>query len=139
MSAPAHLLPVGALPATLNWDAVHALASRYALNVPEIDRQHAILFGWYVWLKTAHDVHPVLAGLRAYAAGHFHDEEQWGISHGLDVDSHQDQHAYLLRQLDDYLRQSQPSRMATQSLVYDWLTCHIDVEDRALVLGATMG
>ena len=129
-------LPVGMLPATLDWAGVNALAAKYSLNVPVIDEQHAILFGWYVALKTAPEVQPVLAGLRAYAEGHFRDEEQWALMRGVDMADHQDQHVDLLRQLDEALSQLQPSRIATQSLVFDWLTCHIDVEDRAMVMEA---
>lgn len=138
MAIPAYLLPVGALPSTLDWDGVRDLSTRYALQVSAIDRQHAILFGWYVWLKTAPDVRPTLEGLRAYAEGHFHDEEQWALSHGLDILNHQEEHAGLLRDLDELLQRPKPSRIEAQAFVYDWLTCHIDSTDRAMVLEATL-
>ncbi len=136
MSKRKNIVPLGILPASLDWAGVNALAAKYSLNVPVIDEQHAILFGWYVALKTAPQVHPVLAGLRAYAEGHFRDEEQWAAMRGVDMEAHQLQHDDLLGQLDEALGQPQPSRLATQSLVFDWLTAHIDVEDRAMVMEA---
>lgn len=121
------------LPEDLDWPTVEALSARYALGEPEIDAQHRILFAWYVALKRARDVRPILEGLRQYAGDHFTAEETWAQAAGVLPETHMGMHLELLVTLDEILLRPKPSRTATMSLAYDWLVQHIDVEDRALV------
>jgi len=118
---------------------VNALAGSYKLGIPLIDDQHRELFRLYVALRTAPDIRPVLQGLLAFAASHFHDEETWAIAHHVDVTNHHLQHERLVNVVTDLLSRTKLSRIETQSLVYDWLTTHIDVDDRALVMAAVIG
>ena len=118
---------------------VDALAGSYKLGIPLIDDQHRELFRLYVALRTAPDVRPVLESLLSYAASHFQDEETWALAHQVDVTDHHLQHEQLLTVVIDNLSRTKLSRLDTQSLVYDWLTTHIDVDDRALVMAAVVG
>lgn len=130
-TTPPHLLPAGMLPADLDWAAVDGLCRRYALGVPEIDRQHRMLFGWYVALRAAPSARQAAEGFIAYASGHFASEEAWAAGRGVDIAQHRRRHAVLLKRLDDLVRM--PSRANTLALAYEWLTTHIDIEDRALI------
>jgi len=124
-------LPAGILPADLDWAAVDKLARRYALGVPLIDRQHRMLFAWYVSLRDAPDAQQVADGLLAYASRHFADEETWAFELGLEIAVHQQRHDQLLANLE--MLQDGAQRSHVTSLAFEWLTIHIDVEDRALV------
>lgn len=124
------LPPAGILPIDLDWDAVDDLSRTYALGVPEIDRQHRMLFAWCVALRKRPG-QQVAEGLLAYAAGHFADEETWAADRGIDITQHQFRHNELLARLDAL--QNGVGRTTIAALVYEWLIRHIDVEDRALI------
>lgn len=124
------LPPAGILPIDLDWDAVDDLTRTYTLGVPEIDRQHRMLFAWCVALRERPG-QQVAEGLLAYAAGHFADEEAWAADRGIDITQHQFRHNELLARLEPL--QNGVGRTTVAALVYDWLIRHIDVEDRALV------
>ena len=81
-------LPAGLLPSTLDWAAVDVLCLRYALGAPEVDKQHRMLFAWYVALRSAPNVQQVAEGLAVYAAFHFADEEAWAADRGVDISVH---------------------------------------------------
>jgi hemerythrin-like metal-binding protein len=117
------------LPNTLNWAAVDALSRRYALGAPDVDAQHRTLFAWYVVVRSAPHVQQVVDGLTAYAAHHFAAEEAWAADRNVDIHAHHRQHNELLTRLDRLL--ARPNRMQSIALLADWLTTHIDVEDRA--------
>lgn len=124
-------LPAGILPADLDWAAVDRLAGRYVLGVPLIDRQHRMLFAWYTALRGAPDVQQVADGLLAYASRHFAEEETWAFELGLEIGEHQQRHDRLLAKLE--LLQDGAKRVHVTALAFEWLSVHIDVEDRALV------
>jgi len=130
-------LPVGILPVDLDWAAVDAMAQRFTLGVPEIDSEHRMLFAWYVALRKTPSVQQVADGLVAYAVRHFTNEEAWAADRNLDIAVHHDLHNQLLARLDELLQTA--NRMSAMALVYDWLTTHIDVEDRTLVTEALHG
>ncbi len=134
----ANHLPAGILPDHVDMAAINALATEYALGIPAIDDQHRLLFGWCVALRTAPDVRPVLRALLAYAITHFQDEERWALDHGVDVETHHAQHVELVQRLEEQLRLPKLSRMEVQAMAFDWLTVHIDVEDRSLVMAADL-
>lgn len=123
--------PSGILPQNLDWDAVAELAERYRLGITEIDNQHRMLFAWYVALRRTPKARQVAEGLVIYAGGHFEDEEQWAMSRGVDIVEHRTQHLQLMLRLDELLMRT--DRISVMSLIFDWLTTHIDVEDRELV------
>ena len=127
-------VPIGMLPSNLDWAAVDALSQRYALGVPEIDQQHRMLFSWYIALRTTPDVLQIAEGLIAYAAGHFEDEEAWAAEYGVDIAAHTHLHNELLTRLDNI--QARNGHLEVVALLYDWLTTHIDTDDRALVARA---
>lgn len=123
--------PAGILPHDLDWNAVEGLARRYSLGVVDIDKQHRMLFAWYEALRKAPKARQVAEGLVVYAAGHFEDEERWALGQGIDIAEHRAQHLQLMLRLDELLVHT--DRISVMSLVFDWLTTHIDIEDRELV------
>lgn len=123
--------PAGVLPVDLDWTAVEALCHRYALGVAEIDRQHRMLFAWYVAMRDDPDSLQVVEGLIAYAARHFDYEEDWAASLGVDIAIHHDLHHELLRRLGELLYECDRAKVA--SIVSEWIVTHIDRDDRALI------
>lgn len=134
----ANHLPAGILPSGVDMAAINALATKYALGISAIDDQHRLLFGWCVALRTAPAIQPVLQALLTYAITHFQDEERWALDHGVDIEAHHAQHVELLQHLEEQLRRPKQSRMEVQAMAFDWLTQHIDVEDRNLVMAADL-
>ncbi len=105
------------------------------LGVPAVDEQHRILFAWYVALRSAPQVQQIAEGLNIYAARHFVDEEGWAADQGIDIAEHHNLHNELLTRLDALLNRA--DRLPVMSLLYDWLTTHVDIDDRKLVQEAT--
>lgn len=124
------LPPAGILPIDLDWDAVDKLSQTYVLGVPEIDRQHRMLFAWCIALQRWPTVQ-VVEGLLAYAARHFADEEHWAYIRGIDFAGHQQLHDEIIGQLEAIY--AGEGSVDAAALAYQWLVRHIDVEDRSLV------
>ncbi|RNC67450.1 MAG: hemerythrin family protein [Desulfuromonadales bacterium] len=116
----------------------------YAIGVDEIDRQHRELFARFEDLMNAvgsgrgkADLVPLIGFLDAYAATHFHEEEQLHMRHHYPESCfHRDAHAIFLGRLSA-LKTEVEAKGASNHLVIEtgkvlfrWLVDHVCGMDR---------
>lgn len=118
---------------------------RYRLGIPEIDAQHFELVKRINNLviafrneKSKQDIHEILSFLEEYVVFHFNDEEALMRKHGyLGLDNHCNIHRKYTENVSALIHDlnSQPVTpalmVAVNRLLVEWLSTHIDEEDRA--------
>jgi hemerythrin len=117
---------------------------KYRLGIPEIDAQHFelikrvnnLVFA-FVSEKSKNDIRDISAFLQAYVAIHFHDEEALMAKYGYaEMKNHQSIHAEYTRRVESLIAEIQgnaitPALMSEMNeLLIQWITKHIDIEDR---------
>lgn len=114
---------------------------RYATGIPMIDDQHKELFRA---INELHDgfqegrpieaIRPLMNFLLTYTISHFRTEESFMEEQGYpDLQRHQDEHAHLIRKVQDLKRQIEgqapPSHGEVAKFVGDWLKHHVSEVD----------
>jgi len=124
--------------ALFTWDP------RLAIEVPEIDDEHAQLFAAADQLHAAigqgvskESVRAHLASLIDHSQAHFAHEEQLMIRCGYpEFQEHKAQHKYLMERILQFQRDFVPRRAALEAAMLrflkDWLIRHIDESDRKI-------
>lgn len=118
---------------------------RYRLGIPEIDAQHFELVKRINNLviafrneKSKQDIHEILSFLEEYVVFHFNDEEALMKKHGYSgLENHCNIHRKYTESVSALIHDlnNQPVTpalmVAVNRLLVEWLSNHIDVEDRA--------
>jgi len=124
------------LMASITW------TERLSVNVAEIDQQHQKLLALLGELGDALSVgkgHAVLGGitndLAAYAATHFHTEEEYFVRFGYpDADKHKREHAFFVKKVSDFRRELENGKASLSTdvaqFLSDWLKQHIMGTDK---------
>lgn len=114
-------------------DLVDALAERYHLGHPEIDRQHRAIFAIVARASEGKPGDQLLDELLAYASDHFAAEERLAADLGVLEDDHAATHRRLLDALLAQRRDPNRHGAAVRHFLVDWVEHHIDRDDRDLV------
>ena len=119
--------------------------ARYHLGHPGVDEQHAKLFNAINQLHEAmqagqarEELGRILAFLRLYTVKHFADEEALMEASAFPgLLRHRQLHQQFTARVADLERQHTAGQMALSLTIFrflkDWLTTHIDQEDRRVV------
>jgi hemerythrin len=117
---------------------------RYVLGIPEIDEQHLELVKRINAFVNAFnegkgdtEIKAIVSFLEEYVVSHFNDEEALMERYRyLDLDEHHSIHDTYMRKVNQLVRgvEENGSNLVqaekVQLLLIDWLSNHIDVEDR---------
>lgn len=120
---------------------------RYRLGIPEMDDQHFELVKRVNNLviafkseRSKQDIHEILSFLEEYVVIHFNDEEALMEKYGYaDLDTHCDSHGQYMEMVGALVQDLNtqavtPTLMVSVNrLLVEWLSTHIDKEDRAFV------
>lgn len=120
-------------------ELVAALCQRYRLGHPEIDAQHRRLFEIVALADEGRPAADILRDLLAYAAEHFTAEERIAESHNVLDDDHVLAHRDLLDRIASYRCDNRAMDPLVRQFLVDWVTAHIDREDRSLVRSIGVG
>ncbi len=117
---------------------------RYVLDIPEIDEQHIELVKRINAFVNAFnegkgdtEIKAIVTFLEEYVVSHFNDEETLMERYRyLNIDEHHAFHDTYMRKVNQFIRDLDDNGIiAVQAenihlLLIDWLSIHIDVEDR---------
>jgi hemerythrin-like metal-binding protein len=112
---------------------VATLVKRYTLGHPEIDTQHRRLFEIVAAADDGAPVTDLLDEVLAYSAFHFQAEEQIAATHQVTDEKHIQSHRDLLDKIRIYKSHTHEVRHEVRTFLVEWVTTHIDKEDRRLV------
>ncbi len=118
---------------------VAALCKRYNLGHPEIDAQHRRIFEIVAQADEGKPAADILRELFAYAGDHFTAEERIAEEHNVDNEEHVKAHHALLDRIAAYTCESRLMTPLVRQFLVDWVTTHIDKEDRELVRSINVG
>ena len=119
-------------------------SERYRLGVPEIDEQHLELVKRINNLviafnneKSRQEIHEIVSFLEAYVVVHFRDEEVLMAKHGYSgLEKHHNIHGEYVEKVESLVKGmwdqgvTPPLMVEVNRLLIEWLSKHIDVEDR---------
>jgi hemerythrin-like metal-binding protein len=112
---------------------VEALAERYRLGHPEIDRQHRAIFAIVARADEGKPGDQLLDDLIAYAGDHFAAEERLAADLGVLEEDHAAAHRRLLDALLAHRHDQAGHDRIIRRFLVDWVEHHIDRDDRDLV------
>ena len=112
--------------------------AKYALGLIELDSQHTYFFNLLdrveeVCSKHAGDgIELMLGELLRYTEFHFSSEEALMVAYGYPSDGHKAEHAMLMARVRSMLGDKDFRPPSLRLFLYNWITNHIDLEDREL-------
>jgi hemerythrin-like metal-binding protein len=112
--------------------------AKYALGLIELDSQHTYFFGLLEKVEVACAKHAgegialMLGELLRYTEFHFASEEALMGSYGFPSDGHKAEHAMLMARVRSMLDGKDFHPSSLRLFLYNWITNHIDLEDREL-------
>lgn len=126
-------------PRTTGSALVAALCKRYTLGHPEIDAQHRRIFEIVALADEGKPAVAIVEELYTYAADHFTAEERIAEDHNVLDDDHVKAHHALLDKIATYRLITQKFSPEVRQFLVEWVTTHIDKEDRELVRSIQVG
>lgn len=118
---------------------VAALCKRYTLGHPEIDTQHRRIFEIVAQADEGKPAATIVDELYTYASDHFTAEERIAEDHNVDNEEHIKAHHDLLDMIAVYRLTPQKFTVEVRKFLVEWVTTHIDKEDRELVRSIQVG
>lgn len=118
---------------------VAALCKRYELGHPEIDAQHRRIFEIVAQADEGKSATKILDEFYAYAGDHFTAEERIAEDHNVLDDDHVAAHHALLDKIAVCRVETKQMNPVVRQFLVDWVTQHIDKEDRELVRCINVG
>lgn len=106
---------------------------KYIVDNDLMDRDHSVLVDLFIDLMNGKNVEYIVYDILKYTLEHFDREEKLMKSVKYTcIGDHREQHMWFSNKLSDVINAGTYKQENVQSLLFLWLTTHINVHDRKL-------